>query len=159
MPHGKMSPEPNFSQAYALSCPDGIRNGVLSSVTPSFDSLTCSLHLQRNSQAPLSPTELCLFALSPSQSHCHLIPVEDLLTWPVSIPGHLSGWGLLVAWATLLRGTQTCSMPSFIQQIRGECLLYPRHCFSCWDKAGNKTDQNPFLHGIYILVVWFLSTR
>lgn len=77
MPHGKMSPEPNFSPAYALSCPDGIRDGVLSSVTPSFDSLTCSLHLQRNSQAPLSPTELCLFAFSPSQSHCHLIPVED----------------------------------------------------------------------------------
>lgn len=80
MPHGKMSPEHTFSPAETLSCPDRIGDGVLSSVTPSLDTLTRSLHLEQNSQPPLSPTEQCLLALSPSQPHSPLIPVEGLRT-------------------------------------------------------------------------------
>lgn len=92
-PHGKMSPEPNISLAYTLFCPDGIEDGVLSSVTPFFDSPAWSLHLQTKSQPPLSSKGPHLLALSPSQPHCNPVPLEDLLIWLGSIPDHLFGLG------------------------------------------------------------------
>lgn len=105
----------------------------------------------------LSPADPRLIALSPSELHCNLTPGGDLPIWCVSVPGHLASWSLSVASVTVCREVHRHApclfSTSFISQICVACLLHPRHSFSCWDKAVNKTDQIPFLRGIYILIL------